>query len=153
MNGTWKTESRRPRSVAGSMITILFGIKEVSYHALGCPAIFLRDIRRPSKPRCVLESTDTQITSLSPRKNRSRSVRDWPGATGSALGWGMQSMTHGISRIGVALGYAYSGFPSRPRATIKATMCPEINRYENYAPVPKEGRKSKFQNRVSGVST
>ena len=49
----------------------------------------------------------------------------------------MTTITCGMNKMEVFWRLLPDDFQARQGATIKATMCPEINSYENYGPVPK----------------
>ena len=99
-------------------------------------AILARGMRLPAKPRCALKSTDTQIISLSPSKCGALPIKDSGTRRSPAMAGCVLAVKRGINKIELFLWITCRDSRAGLQATSKATMCPEINRYENYGPVP-----------------
>ena len=70
-------------------------------------------------------------------QQRTRPIKDFGDRGLSGLVGRMPTITSGVNKMPLFQRMLCSHFRARQGATSKATMCPEINSYENYGPVPK----------------
>src|SRR5262249_40832822 len=90
-----------------------------------------------AKPRCALKSTDMKTKPPSPRPIRNTSHQGFRELKTRDLVGRVTFITSGINKMKLFRRIPDGDFRTGQGATSKATMCPEINRYENYGPVPK----------------
>jgi len=130
---TRNARSRIRTTLVGSMPAITCGINRVklSYCGGRPAAIFGRPAGLRTKPRCVLKSTDTQVTSPSPSKCRALPIKDWGSRRSPTLVGSVATITFGINKMQLFRRIPCDDFRAGHRPTSKATICPGINRYEN----------------------
>jgi hypothetical protein len=103
----------------------------------GSPRIPIPAIQLRAKPRCALKSTDARIMSLSPSNCGVLPIKDSGSRRSPAVVGSTSMITCGINKMDLLQWIPRAPFRAGQRATSKATMCPGINGYENYGPVPK----------------
>jgi hypothetical protein len=103
----------------------------------GSPRIPILAIQLRAKPRCAFKSTDTRIMSLSPTICGVLPIKDSGSRRLPAVVGSTSMITCGINKMDLLQWIPRAPFRAGQRATSKATMCPGMNGYENYGPVPK----------------